>query len=360
MLSSAGLAAADEKLRGAQDVLKVQGYFFGEVNGEPSDETTQALKRFQVRNLLPVTGALDEATARVLEALAAGKKGSSTPAVAAAAATPPPPAAKPSTPPVAPGAGPAKPSLPLPSVGGTANPQPPATAAKSPAPAAQAPAAAPSPATVAVDRSAPGVAATPVPATEPTPAVVAEATPLPTILRATPTPTMAVATHRPPPAVPAAQPAPASATIGTTPGQAISDRAIVVSQAQQILQRQGFYQGAINGARDSQFFRAVQQFQRAQGLAVSGELDQATMDGLGMDRARFAPPPKIVRNAPRERAPRVEREQQPELFAVGERVERIERPERPRVVRAERVPQTRRAEPVRTVVVETIETVRVP
>lgn len=78
---------ADESpLRSAQTVLKAQGFYFGEVTGQPSEETTQSIRRFQVRNLLPVTGELDAATVRVLDALGAAYRPSPSDAEAGRAA----------------------------------------------------------------------------------------------------------------------------------------------------------------------------------------------------------------------------------------------------------------------------------
>ncbi len=58
---------ADEALQQVQRELKDAGYFFGEVNGQPGDETTQAIKRFQIRNGLDVTGELNDETRAALK-----------------------------------------------------------------------------------------------------------------------------------------------------------------------------------------------------------------------------------------------------------------------------------------------------
>ena len=56
-------AFADDQLRNVQGDLKRQGFFYGEVNGQASPETTSALRRYQIRNGLEVTGTLTKETA---------------------------------------------------------------------------------------------------------------------------------------------------------------------------------------------------------------------------------------------------------------------------------------------------------
>lgn len=65
----AAAAFADDQLRGVQSELKAQGFFYGEANGQASPETTAALRRYQIRHGLEVTGALNKQT---LEALGGG------------------------------------------------------------------------------------------------------------------------------------------------------------------------------------------------------------------------------------------------------------------------------------------------
>ena len=49
-------AFADDQLRSVQNALKTQGFFYGEVSGQASPETTAAIRRYQIRNGLEVTG----------------------------------------------------------------------------------------------------------------------------------------------------------------------------------------------------------------------------------------------------------------------------------------------------------------
>jgi peptidoglycan hydrolase-like protein with peptidoglycan-binding domain len=57
---------ADSTVQEAQQELKEQGYYFGQINGEKDADTTAAIRRFQIRSGLPITGELDEQTLRTL------------------------------------------------------------------------------------------------------------------------------------------------------------------------------------------------------------------------------------------------------------------------------------------------------
>jgi peptidoglycan hydrolase-like protein with peptidoglycan-binding domain len=65
-MALAQLAQADTTVQQAQEELKEQGYYFGQINGEKNADTTAAIRRFQIRSGLPVTGELDEQTLRTL------------------------------------------------------------------------------------------------------------------------------------------------------------------------------------------------------------------------------------------------------------------------------------------------------
>ncbi len=58
---------ADEALRRVQQSLRDQGFYYGPTDGSPGDETNQAVRRYQIRNGLPVTGQLDDETKRSIE-----------------------------------------------------------------------------------------------------------------------------------------------------------------------------------------------------------------------------------------------------------------------------------------------------
>ncbi len=95
---------ADPTLQQAQEALKAQGFYYGEVTGQKNADTTAAIRRFQIRNGLQVTGELND------ETLLALKSPSSSAAAATATATPQTNAsegsANPSVAPVAPRNGP--------------------------------------------------------------------------------------------------------------------------------------------------------------------------------------------------------------------------------------------------------------
>lgn len=71
------LAQADGQMSAVQTELKNQGFYYGTVDGQPGAETTAAIRRFQIRNGLEVTGQLNRET---LASLKIG--GSSQPGVA--------------------------------------------------------------------------------------------------------------------------------------------------------------------------------------------------------------------------------------------------------------------------------------
>jgi peptidoglycan hydrolase-like protein with peptidoglycan-binding domain len=60
------LARADQTIRSLQQTLKDQGFYYGTVTGEKSTETSAAIRRYQIRNGLQVTGELNEETSRSL------------------------------------------------------------------------------------------------------------------------------------------------------------------------------------------------------------------------------------------------------------------------------------------------------
>jgi len=69
-LGTIAAVRADQMIESAQQTLKDQGFYYGEVTGEKNSETAAAIRRYQIRNGLPVTGELDEATSRSLRSSA--------------------------------------------------------------------------------------------------------------------------------------------------------------------------------------------------------------------------------------------------------------------------------------------------
>ena len=66
MIGLVPLTRADSTVQEAQQELKEQGYYFGQINGEKDADTIAAIRRFQIRSGLPITGELDEQTLRTL------------------------------------------------------------------------------------------------------------------------------------------------------------------------------------------------------------------------------------------------------------------------------------------------------
>src|SRR4029077_19101515 len=58
------LLAADQTIRSLQQTLKNQGFYYGAVTGDKSAETTAAIRRYQIRNGLQVTGEINDETLR--------------------------------------------------------------------------------------------------------------------------------------------------------------------------------------------------------------------------------------------------------------------------------------------------------
>ncbi len=55
---------ADQTIANAQQVLKDQGFYYGEITGEKNADTIAAIRRYQIRSGLPVTGELNDETLR--------------------------------------------------------------------------------------------------------------------------------------------------------------------------------------------------------------------------------------------------------------------------------------------------------
>src|ERR1700756_2022950 len=61
-----GPLLADEQTRAIQERLREQGFYYGEVDGRGGDETSAAIRRYQIRHGLRVTGQVDDETLRSL------------------------------------------------------------------------------------------------------------------------------------------------------------------------------------------------------------------------------------------------------------------------------------------------------
>lgn len=80
-LAAVTVALADDSVARIQQQLKDQGFYYGGITGEKNSDTTAAIRRFQIRNGLQITGELNEET---IKALAAGESSTANRAVAAA------------------------------------------------------------------------------------------------------------------------------------------------------------------------------------------------------------------------------------------------------------------------------------
>jgi peptidoglycan hydrolase-like protein with peptidoglycan-binding domain len=91
---------ADQAVAKAQQVLKDEGFYYGEVSGEKNADTSAAIRRYQIRNGLGVTGELDDQTLQSLRKAPAStpSPAATTPAPVTRAATPGPAADGPDQP----------------------------------------------------------------------------------------------------------------------------------------------------------------------------------------------------------------------------------------------------------------------
>ncbi len=66
LLVGVGTIRADQTTSEVQQVLKEQGFYYGDVDGKKSADTTAAIRRYQIRNGLQITGEIDAETLRSL------------------------------------------------------------------------------------------------------------------------------------------------------------------------------------------------------------------------------------------------------------------------------------------------------
>src|SRR5215472_15968253 len=86
-MGSMMLIRADQLVESVQQALKEEGFYYGEVNGEMNANLTEAIRRYQIRNGLQVSGELNDETLRTLGIKSSG---ASRPATKAASPTPAP------------------------------------------------------------------------------------------------------------------------------------------------------------------------------------------------------------------------------------------------------------------------------
>ncbi len=66
LLMSAVVAFADPTIESVQQALKDQGFYYGDINGNKDADTTAAIRRYQIRNGLQITGDLSDETLKSL------------------------------------------------------------------------------------------------------------------------------------------------------------------------------------------------------------------------------------------------------------------------------------------------------
>jgi peptidoglycan hydrolase-like protein with peptidoglycan-binding domain len=66
LFGSMTLVQADQLIESVQQALKNEGFYYGEVSGEMNANLTAAIRRYQIRNGLQVTGELNEETLQSL------------------------------------------------------------------------------------------------------------------------------------------------------------------------------------------------------------------------------------------------------------------------------------------------------
>jgi peptidoglycan hydrolase-like protein with peptidoglycan-binding domain len=66
LLAGVSLARAEQPIAEVQKALKEQGFYYGDVTGTKTADTTAAIRRYQIRNGLQITGEIDAETLRSL------------------------------------------------------------------------------------------------------------------------------------------------------------------------------------------------------------------------------------------------------------------------------------------------------
>jgi peptidoglycan hydrolase-like protein with peptidoglycan-binding domain len=238
MFCLAAAARADDQTQAVQQALKDQGFYYGTVDGQGGAETDAAIRRYQIRQGLEVTGKLDAETLAALN-LGGGVKGGDT--IEAAPS--------------------------------------PAEASTEGQPAGQE---SPAPKVVESDHDflrSQSEAATPAPSPEEEarPVPEEEATPVP-VERAAP-----VEPQEPPDAGPTL-PAQYAFFFRKTPYETAPPvvQQNTVQAAQRRLGREGFYRGIADGELSDSLSRALAGYQRDEGLRVTGRLDMATLADMNL------------------------------------------------------------------------------
>jgi peptidoglycan hydrolase-like protein with peptidoglycan-binding domain len=73
-LAMVATAAADQSIADVQQALKDQGFYYGEINGQKDADTVAAIRRYQIRNGLQITGELNDETLRSIKSASANSQ----------------------------------------------------------------------------------------------------------------------------------------------------------------------------------------------------------------------------------------------------------------------------------------------
>jgi len=87
-VAASAIAIADQSIADVQQALKDQGFYYGSITGQKDADTTAAIRRYQIRNGLQISGDPDEETVRSIKSNRTAE--SQSPSVPAQ--PPPPPA----------------------------------------------------------------------------------------------------------------------------------------------------------------------------------------------------------------------------------------------------------------------------
>src|SRR4051812_50216314 len=90
LLAAVSAAWADPAIESAQQKLKDEGFYYGELNGKKDPDTTAAIRRYQIRNGLQITGELNAETLRSLDLTSKPATTPATPPAHTPGPTPPP------------------------------------------------------------------------------------------------------------------------------------------------------------------------------------------------------------------------------------------------------------------------------
>jgi peptidoglycan hydrolase-like protein with peptidoglycan-binding domain len=94
LLVPVGALFADPVVESVQQALKDEGFYYGEVTGTKDADTGAAIRRYQIRNGLQITGELNDETLKSLGVDSSGKRAAVTAAPTEAPKPPEPPVTK--------------------------------------------------------------------------------------------------------------------------------------------------------------------------------------------------------------------------------------------------------------------------